>query len=312
MAGRGARNGNKHDRPGNKGNKGKGKQMTNVLATWQCIVCDNACDTDDEDNPSIECFNCKHWSHKKCSKLTDQEFDVIANRNDLQWVCRQCMDEEKEKKSKTDSKLDMILTLIPMIHSMNEKILNIENEMGGKKLEDKIEEVVDKKIAEAFGEGQEREKRKKNLIITNVKESSKANPTERKEDDLDSAKNLLQQITDISEDEILEPTRLGSVGGNRPRLLRVTLKTEERKKEILRMAPKSKINQGKTENRKKHFINADYTPKEREENYKLRMEKKQRTDRGEEDLIIRNGKIVKKKKFPPVREDGSASEAETE
>ena len=283
---------------------------TEVLATWQCIMCDNACESDDDDDPSIECYACKNWSHRSCSKLTGDDFKILSKRPDLQWVCNTCMEEGAENRSRTDAKLDMILTMLPMIHAMNEKILNIEKELGGKNLEDKIEEVVDRKVEEAFNEAQEREKRKKNIIVSNVKESSKALSEDRKADDMREVKQLLERVTDITEGEFEDPIRLGKVGGNRPRLLRITLKDEAKKKEVLKKAPQSRLNDGITENKNKHYINADCTPREREENWKLRQELKQRTESGEEGLVIRNKKVVKKRDFDRRREKEPAGGAE--
>ena len=93
----------------------------------------------------------------------------------------------------------------------------------GEKLEEKIEEVVDRKLAEIMEEQREVEKRKKNLIIVNLKESTQTEFEERKKEDLAAAKILLGKLVTLESDDLVEPVRLGKVGGNRPRMLRVAV-----------------------------------------------------------------------------------------
>ena len=67
-----------------------------------------------------------------------------------------------------------------------------------------------------------------------------------------------------------------------------------------------KIHQTTTDNRKKIWINKDQTRKERQTGKALRDELKRRIAAGETDLIIRGGKIIKKR-VPVVTQ----AEAET-
>ncbi len=76
-------------------------------------------------------------------------------------------------------------------------------------------------------------------------------------------------------------------------MLRVTVKTEPKQKEILKKAPQ--LNKQVTDQSRKNYINPDFTPKERELNKRLRAERKERYERGEKDLVIRDGNLVKKR-----------------
>ena len=95
-------------------------------------------------------------------------------------------------------------------------------------------------------------------------------------------------------EKVLEnPTRLGQykIGTNvKPRLLRVTVRSDETKTNIMKRA--YKLNTGVTNKSEKVYINHDLTPKERETEKELRDELRARRGNGEEDLVIRNGKIV--------------------
>ena len=68
------------------------------------------------------------------------------------------------------------------------------------------------------------------------------------------------------------------------------MKSEEKRKEIMRKAPE--LNKGISMNETRIYVNADYTQKQRERNKELRTEKQRRTNEGEENLAIRNGIIV--------------------
>ena len=87
------------------GNTGKGarpkqKNNANVNAQsqaqgrgvpWNCSVCENAVD---EDEQAIECHVCKLWSHKLCTNLSDAEYRVLERGGEsLLWQCNNCIRE---------------------------------------------------------------------------------------------------------------------------------------------------------------------------------------------------------------------------
>jgi hypothetical protein len=273
-----------------------GKKGIDLMSAWQCTECNEACDGE---NGEIECFVCKNWTHMKCGKISDEMLNMLALDN-LQWICKRCLNQteknpkEVDLQSRTEAQLSKLLDLVPLIHSLKTKIERIEDGLGIEKLEEKIEEVVDRKLAAALEEHQEIEKRKRNILIVNLKESAKTSIEERKEDDIEAARNLLSKLTEVGEETLKEPIRLGKVGGHRPRMLRLTVNTEEKKREIMRKAPE--LNLGVTEAKNKIYVNHDLTQKQREKNKELRAELARRTGEGEENLAIRGGKIVTVKK----------------
>ena len=221
------------------------------------------------------------------------------------WVCSSCLEEGSETKTRTEAKMEHMLSIVPLMHSINARLENLETNLMGKKLEEKIEEVVEKKLAEVIDEQKEKDKRKHNLIISNLKESAKTDLKERQEEDVNMVRETLSKLVTLTESDVVEPVRLGKVGGTKPRLLKVKIRSEEKRREILKNAPK--MNEKVQDQSKKIYINPDYTPKERELNQALRQERKQRMAQGETDLIIRDGKIMKRKKVQTDRnnEDGS-------
>ena len=159
-----------------------------------------------------------------------------------------------------------------------------------KALEEKIEEVVEKKVTELWEEKVEKEKRELNLIFTNIPESSGEDREERAKEDLSKLKKTVGQICPEIKEEINDPMRLGQFNiGSKPRLVRVTVTSMEAKKEILKNA--RKLNQGVMDPKEKVYINPDYTFAERQKNKELREELKQRMEKGEREIGIRGGKL---------------------
>ena len=102
-------------------------------------------------------------------------------------------------------------------------------------------------------------------------------------------RDLLSKIVEIEKEDIVNPVRLGKKKDEKPRLLKISVKTEAMKKQIIMGA--RDLNMGVPFN-KRIYVNQDFTKKQRETYRNLRAEKKRRTDNGEENLVIRGEKIV--------------------
>lgn len=290
---------------GKKGGKGKNSHLSkassastssnkfDALTTWQCIYCDQTCEEDDEDG-AIECFVCKQWAHRKCSKISKAMLDELGDSRqaNLQWVCQPCLDDKKTVQDRTDTRLDKLMELLPLVKTISSRLETLEKQLSEENLEEKIREIVDKQIDDRLEEQMEIEKRKKNLIFVNVKESVRTEIEERQRDDLGKVREILGEVMKIEEADISNPVRLGKVGGNKPRYLRVTVVSEEKKWRILKKTKELNKNKDEKERKKWIYINPDYTTKQREENKALREEMRRRKEGGEKDLIIRKGKIV--------------------
>ena len=184
-----------------------------------------------------------------------------------------------------------------MLRALSERLDRLEGRFTQKDLDKKIEEVVGKKVQEYMEEAEEKDKRKLNIIVSNLPESSKETLEERREEDRTRVGELVERISDVPKEDIVNPVRLGQVqvgSKARPRLLRLEVKTEEAKKNIMRNV--SKLNTGMTEAKDRIYINNDNTPRERERIKELKQELKTRTDSGETDLMIdyRGFRIVKR------------------
>jgi hypothetical protein len=203
------------------------------------------------------------------------------------------MEGSNEINSRSDARLDK---LIEMVLDLTTKVRSletvVEKGLGVESLDEKIEEAVNRKVEEVMEEQQDIERRKKNVIIVGLRESAKETAEERRQDDLNAAKSLLGKLVNIEEQDVKEPIRLGRAGGHRPRMLKVTMNNEDKKREAVKKSPE--LNAGVTEPNKRVYINHDYTPRQRQKYKELKEEKQRRTDQGEENLVIRNGKVMVK------------------
>ena len=125
--------------------------------------------------------------------------------------------------------------------------------------------------------------RKLNLIVTNIREPEGASLEDKKDSDRETIQRMIEEITE-EKLEISNPVRLGRINiGTRPRLLRVTVNSEENKWKILKNA--NKLSKHKDPSRR-IYINPDYSIRERDVHKKLRQELKDRIGKGEQNLMI--------------------------
>ena len=139
----------------------------------------------------------------------------------------------------------------------------------------------------------DRERRKSNLIIYGVPEST-GSTDERKLNDNTYIKNLVHSEFNLDTIEITKCVRLGKRAEGKIRPVQITLTDRYVRGRILRNA-KSLRNSTSYQN---VYISPDQTPKEREASKLLRQELRRRKDTGESNLIIRRGKIVSKSVNP--------------
>ena len=280
--------------------------------TWPCLICNDSVETENEVFDCLQCFGCKKWVHPKCAKISPNEYQDYCTNENKHWVCSPCVQENYAPVKDHDAKLDRLMEIIPLVRTIGTRMNDLEKhyqEISGPKLEAKIEEVVDKKIAQALEEQKDIDRRRKNLIVVNVKESTKKDLKMRNEDDLNFVRDLVREVVDIQDDDISDPLRFGDVPkkGEKPRVLRVSCKTEELKDDIVKnMREKNKT----IPFQERIYFNTDYTRKQRETYNTLKKEVKARTDQGEANLGIRGSgsrmKIVTlkpKQRFGQGRDD---------
>ena len=151
---------------------------------------------------------------------------------------------------------------------------------------------------EAINEYLDRERRKCNLIIYNLQESTASSYTNRTSDDKKAFTHLLSSEFKLENIELLKCIRLGKPVDNKHRPLLISLSDIATKNNILSKATKLR----KSTQYKDVYITPDLTKTERVVAKDLRDELKRRRASGETNLVIRRGKIVERRQ-PDVTDD---------
>ena len=278
-------------------------------------------------NKGVQCDRCKGWVHVQCSDLSKDEYDSLSRIASVavQYQCPPCRKEIKEghgtdRAAIQEAKIDTLMKTVQALQQQNLQILKLLNQ-NETKMMDSTKVVqgqlnqVQTKMSETLLEEKEKEKRKNNAIISNISESKLQNSDERMREDREKVADLLRTIVEIEEPEIVNVVRLGKTDKDgkpraKPRLLKVVFKSEEKKREVMKKA--RGLNEGVEDNNKKIFINHDETDAERKAGYELRQKlraKKQQT--GEQDWIIRNGEVVKRRQAAAVATEEANENEET-
>lgn len=282
---------------------------------------------------AILCFLCDNWYHIKCVEITVSSLNhferELKKDNGERWNCPNCVKENvkrahnsRKSLSSSQDAIDKKYTLEDVMNKLNsmetqhqslidryEKQLaindNLQKEIDDIKL--KLSELVrnpecnipnrsgdNTSIAEGSGiirEIQDRETRKKNVIIFG---NAETNSQEEAFNEKKSTLDILQSINpSISEENIVHLYRLGRKQNNKPRPLKVILKSSEIARDIISKAKKLKWNPNTTG----ISVSFDRTPLQTKEYKDLKEQLNIRLASGEQNLRIRyiNGtpKIVK-------------------
>ena len=161
-------------------------------------------------------------------------------------------------------------------------------------------------IVDALDEYMDRERRRHNLVIYGMPESSNSTSAELGTDDQSRFSGLVRSQFNIENINISKVIRIGRSTNNKPRPLLVTLLDDSSRRYILQNA-KSLRNNSTYNN---VYISPDLTPKEREINRQLHTELKRRKQAGETNLMIKRGKIIIKQPNPQLNPSNNNSAME--
>ena len=261
----------------------------------------------------MQCEKCKGFLHLLCSGITEAVYDAATNdlvMDRFIYCCDDCRSDARtsiesmqivEKKFKiVDKKMEDLKT------EMEERIKKIE-QLDRKQIEvsSSVEEKINtiqkyssrvsvlEKKAETFEESNEKKRRVNNLVFYNIPESKSDVAKERFVHDCSLVKKMFEDRNlTLTLKEIGNIFRLGKrkEDDDRPRPILVRFSNEDIKTNVLKYCRdlKLKIN---NECFAIHY-SFDLTRKERLERKTLVDELKKRQSNTEEQLGIRNGKIV--------------------
>ena len=283
-----------------------------------CGKCEKKCEA-----LSLTCDMCGLWHHIKCEGVSEKSYKLIGEGeiHGLRWFCKKCdqyaaniMTNIKKLTSRLDSLEERTESRVGRVE---ERVARVEESEKGQSnrvkgaieridgievvLRDDPREVTDEDIktqiqqttSSFLKEKEEKETRKMNVIVNNVPESEGETAKERKGKDKQRCLEQFEKIVEISETDIESIVRLGATTGDRPRPIKIKMKCETMRNELIRNA--RQINEG-VEAKARIYINKDETREERLRGKELREERRQRLSQGETDLIIdyREGRVIKK------------------
>ncbi|XP_052786446.1 uncharacterized protein LOC128221863 [Mya arenaria] len=292
--------------------KGRSKKSTSKQATdntgmdneLTCSKCEAV--FVDIDDKLLECERCDKWFCIQCAGMEPSVYSVMVANKNLHWFCHECekpaltavkSDKEIEEKcaaymSSLTAKIDCIEEKVEgkadksVVKNLQERVVQLE-----KKGTDNTSAIQQNSVSETIYEQREREFRARNLVIQNLPESSAEEPEERNKEDMGSVGELLK-IIGITEEAVVEKCmRIGKKEDDKTRITKIIVNSVETKKAILKDAKRLK----NETIYKEVFIGPDLTKMEREEQFNLRKELRDRKGNGEKDIFIRGGKIVQAK-----------------
>lgn len=195
-----------------------------------------------------------------------------------------------------------------MLKKMEERLAKLETNQNTvasvdlqkmqQQITEKVEELHhDLDPEEVRAEEVEIQRRQTSLIIHGIPESSSDTSDKRKDDDMLVVAAMLNELS-ASSVKVEQLIRLGKrpeAKDAKPRPLKMIVDTVDNKFKLIRNA----------KNLRRHeegdwvnvYVHQDLTPKQREARSRLVTEMRERTAKGERNLTIYNGKVVKKRNY---------------
>lgn len=219
--------------------------------------------------------------------VSTQVKDLISNNNQLQKQIEAINSSLKEMNKKSYAAATQATnSLTPLSNKPS------EGPSANSSSQPPTSDMLRNAVSSVINEEKEKQKRKLNLIVHNMEESSADQAQSRKEHDITAIRDILGSQLEV-QPRISNAVRLGRKGGPKPRLLKITVESEDEKASILRNVKKLRLS-STPEHLKRIFITPDLTQKEREVNKVLRSELAERNKSGRQ-FRIKNGRIVQRR-----------------
>ena len=257
---------------------------------YPCNVCKRECEEKDR---SLLCDICEHWTHSTCVKMSEEEYNLIQRFNlTLNWYC-------------SDKCWGRVRDAVENAHHLETKFNVLHSEFKDMQMkfvamEEKVKGRVFSEIGAAVNENNDIERRKMNLIISDLPETE--GYTNSGWDDDKTREHDLAAILKLTKDEFgLEVTssidrviRLGfkdkTKADSRPRPIKVTFNDIKVKRDVLKKG--KLLRESSNTAHRKIFINPDLTEAQRIKDAKLREEMWQAREVEDRNVIIQQGKLV--------------------
>lgn len=189
----------------------------------KCECCNNLF----ESHLMASCCICKKFFKNSCVGLSNSDIRLITANKGLTWTCTNC---HQIGNDVNDLKA-LIVSLQNDIRELKQKSVNANTAVSNFNFEEVIEEIND------------RNKRKRNLIIFGLKEQNHNDPSNiRAENDIKVVSEVINKILPDLNNTNLKPIRLGRFDLSRakPRPIKITLENEQTVHDVIRNVNKLK------------------------------------------------------------------------
>ena len=264
-----------------------------------CHICNQV--FTDENAKIICCNRCEYWYCIKCANIPEAGYAFLASQDAeaVAWYCRPCKvpaktavleeksieDKCKEYMERINQRMETIelsiqrkaenITVeeVQKIEDIENKIKSIEEGKEGRKSwadimetpeKKTVEEVIEKQLRDRENEEKDRQNRKNNIIVFGLPESKDTENEQRKDEDIMLIVGLSKTIcqVNITEEAISRAIRLGKLNEEKDQPLLITLKEEEKKRQLFQNLNKIR-DAGEPFN--KVIITHDLTKKQKDE-----------------------------------------------
>ena len=226
----------------------------------------------------------------------------VLERSNLSWLCSFCKERLPFLRKclvagvsvlEPSASLDRIGKKIDDLKAEIGKQERIEKKIDGLKAEDtarntKIPQVIQECMKKVEDNKKDEDKRKCNVVVTNLVESQASQSTERMEEDTATFTEIVRSVLRLNA-KVIKTVRAGAKKGDKPRPLIVTLESEAGKWDVLKQG--KCLREVEDEQLRKVYINPDIPKEERERQWKVREECRARKAKGENVKIVK-GKCV--------------------
>lgn len=257
--------------------------------------------------------DCKAWIHRKCLGMSKLVYDRLSKCKDP-YMCPNCtIFKQSNEIVELRNQVRNLSSELASMKTLEQRIIDLEQKLSSANKSSSIpisdsaavpsssqsntstaDNHISTIVSSYINEEKEKAKRRLNLIVHNLEESSSENGAARQKDDIDRITSIIQNHVEVTP-HISKAVRLGKRQENqeKARLLKITVSSEAEKAIILRNVLKLR-KQENPEAIKNLYISPDMTPKEQEANKKLRLELKKLNKDGNQ-YQIKNGRIVQRR-----------------
>lgn len=255
----------------------------------KCPDCDK---TVLENQRAVECDICNTWFHCPCQKVSAAMYKLLNSdeNENISWYCNGCKRGAKKLMSQ-------IININERQNQVEIHMVEIEKrqdstEQRVQEIENKVDVKIETKMKDNMSELEDRQKRRKNVIISNLDESATGSSDTDKVEDKLKLETFLRDINSIEPTEVQSFFRLGKRSEDKPRLVKLILKSEESKDTLIQQS--IRYNKDNHDKPTKIYANPDFTPQQADANKALRSELSECRKLHPNDLFqIRNNKVVK-------------------